>query len=309
MNRFLTNKKMIILLISVLIFILLITFSLHSRGANVIQSGSNDVMAVVGRLFSKPTKVVLNAADAMNDVQNTYEENQRLKKQINAISEKDATIAALKDENQQLKEELGVKDLITEYTLKSGSVISRNPDQWIDQVIIDLGTTDDIEVGMPVMNKNGLVGVISEANLTSSKVTLISNVDISASKVSSEIVIGDEGVVHGIISEYKRDTNELIMNQITSDLEVSPGDLVTTSGLGGAYPRGLVIGEVEEVRLDEQGLQTLIHIKPLGDFNNMRVISVVKRSAETVFSDQDKGTNSSDDKKEDSESGSEADES
>ena len=287
MNRFLTNKKMIMLLITVLIFISLITFSLSSRGGNIVQSGANDVTGVVGRLLSKPTNAIFGVVDSVNDVQSTYEENQRLKGQLDAIHEKEATIATLKSENQQLKDELGLEELVTEYTVRRGNVISRNPDQWINQVIIDLGTMNGMERGMPVMNNNGLVGYISETNPTSSKVTLISNVDLSASKVSSEIILEEEEeTIQGIISEYKTDTNQLVMSQITSDAEIKPGTLVTTSGLGGAFPRGLVIGEVEAVRLDEQGLERLVFIKPLSDFNNIRIVSVIERSAETVFSAQ-----------------------
>lgn len=287
MNRFLTNKKMIMLLISVLIFISLITFSLSSRGGNIVQSGANDVTGVVGRLLSKPTNAIFGVVDSVNNVQSTYEENQRLKGQLDAIHEKEAAIAALKSENQQLKDELGLEELVTEYTVRRGNVISRNPDQWINQVIIDLGTMNGMERGMPVMNNNGLVGYISETNPTSSKVTLISNVDLSASKVSSEIILEEEEeTIQGIISEYKTDTNQLVMSQITSDAEIKPGTLVTTSGLGGAFPRGLVIGEVEAVRLDEQGLERLVFIKPLSDFNNIRIVSVIERSAETVFSAQ-----------------------
>ena len=287
MNRFLTNKKMIMLLISVLIFISLITFSLSSRGGNIVQSGANDVTGVVGRLLSKPTNAIFGVVDSVNDVQSTYEENQRLKGQLDAIHEKEAAIAALKSENQQLKDELGLEELVTEYTVRRGNVISRNPDQWINQVIIDLGTMNGMERGMPVMNNNGLVGYISETNPTSSKVTLISNVDLSASKVSSEIILDEEEeAIQGIISEYKTDTNQLVMSQITSDVEIKSGTLVTTSGLGGAFPRGLVIGEVEAVRLDEQGLERLVFIKPFSDFNNIRIVSVIDRSAETVFSAQ-----------------------
>lgn len=296
MNRFLTNKKMIMLLITVLIFISLITFSLSSRGGNIVQSGANDVTGVVGRLLSKPTNAIFGVVDSVNDVQSTYEENQRLKGQLDAIHEKEAAIAALKSENQQLKDELGLEELVTEYTVRRGNVISRNPDQWINQVIIDLGTMNGMEHGMPVMNNNGLVGYISETNPTSSKVTLISNVDLSASKVSSEIILEEEEeAIQGIISEYKTDTNQLVMSQITSDVEIKPGTLVTTSGLGGAFPRGLVIGEVEAVRLDEQGLERLVFIKPLSDFNNIRIVSVIDRSAETVFSAQKNPSEQADD--------------
>ena len=152
---------------------------------------------------------------------------------------------------------------------------------------------------MPVMNQNGLIGIISEANASSSKVTLITNVDESSNRVSAQINIKDRpasseendnddanknsNAVYGIISEYREETGDLVMTQVTSDLDIQEGNIVTTSGLGGLFPSGLVIGEVREVTLDNQGLGRVIFVKPATDFNNTKTVTVVNREAETIL--------------------------
>lgn len=298
MNRFLTNKKLIVLLISVIIFISLVTLSL-SGGNNVVQDLTNDITAFVGRSFSKPADSVMTAFTSVEEIQHTFEENQVLKREIKKIYEKDAEIANLREENKQLQAELGVSDTLSEYQTVAANVISRNPDQWIENLIIDVGSDDGVNETMPVMNQNGLIGIISEANASSSKVTLITNVDESSNRVSAQINIKDRpasseendnddanknsNAVYGIISEYREETGDLVMTQVTSDLDIQEGNIVTTSGLGGLFPSGLVIGEVREVTLDNQGLGRVIFVKPATDFNNTKTVTVVNREAKTIL--------------------------
>ncbi|GAA0371298.1 rod shape-determining protein MreC [Alkalibacterium iburiense] len=280
MNQFFTNKKMIILLISVILFVSLLSLSLRSGGNNpFLQQVTNDITAVLGRTFSRPANAVTELFDSITNLQNTYEENQRLKTEIDQIYERQAELNVLRDENERLEEELNLQSSLLDYRTISGTVISRNPDTWVDQIIVDRGSQDGVEIGMPVMSGNGLVGRISEVNPTSSKVVLLTNVDQSSNQVSSEIVMDE--VVYGLISGYDSETNRLIMSQITSTTDINEEELITTSGLGGAIPRGLVIGEVDEVRMDSFGLAQEVYVTPATDFNNIRYVTIIHRLADS----------------------------
>ncbi|MER2064015.1 MAG: rod shape-determining protein MreC [Alkalibacterium sp.] len=281
MNQFFTNKKLIVLLISVILFVSLISFSMrNTETIPFVQQASNDITAVLGRVYSKPANAIISVFDSIDDLQDTYEENQRLKVEIDRIYERQAELNTLKDENSRLEEELELKQSLTDFRTISGTVISRNPDNWVDQIIVDRGSQDGVEVGMPVMSGNGLIGRISETNPTSAKVVLLTNIEHTSNQVSSEIVMEDE-TVYGIISDFNENTNQLLMSQITSTVEISEGDLVSTSGLGGSIPRGLVIGEVEEVSMDSHGLAQQVYVKPSADFNNIRFVTIIHRLAES----------------------------
>ncbi|EXJ22825.1 Rod shape-determining protein MreC [Alkalibacterium sp. AK22] len=281
MNQFFTNKKMIVLLISVIMFVSLISLSIRSGSSTpFVQQASNDITAVLGRVISAPTHAVTGMFDSITSLRGTYEENQRLKTEINRIYERQSEISVLRDENARLQEELLLQNSLTDFRTISSTVISRSPDNWVDQVVVDRGSQDGVEVGMPVMSGNGLIGRISEVNPTSSKVVLLTNIEQTANQVSSEIITEEE-IVYGLISGYDSSGNRLVMSQITSTAEIEEGELITSSGLGGIIPRGLVIGEVEEVSMDSHGLAQQVYVRPAADFENIRFVTIINRQSES----------------------------
>lgn len=269
---------MIVLLISVILFVSLLSISVNQVSIPFVQQFTNDVTAVMGRLFSRPANAMNDLFDSVSDLQDTYEENQRLKREIDRIYETQAEVNALREENQRIQDELELQDSLTEYQTISGTVLSRNPDSWVDQIIVDRGTQDGVEEGMSVMSGNGLIGRVVEANPTSSKVVLLTNLEQSSNQVSSEIVTEEE-VVHGLIAGYDAERELLIMNQITSTAEIEEGEQVTTSGLGGNTPRSLVIGEVVEVAMDSHGLAQQVYVEPAADFEQLRFVTIIDRTA------------------------------
>ncbi|WP_225744299.1 rod shape-determining protein MreC [Marinilactibacillus sp. Marseille-P9653] len=280
MNQFFTNKKMIVLLVSVILFVSLLSLSLTQVGSsNFVQQFTNDITAVTGRVFAKPVNAVSDLFGSIDRLQDTFEENQRLKKEIDRIYETQAELAVLRDENQIMQEELDLQNSLTDFQTITGSVISRNPDSWVDQVTIDRGSQDGLENGMSVMSNNGLVGRVIETNPTSSKVVLLTNLEGSSNQVSAEIL--SEEVINGLISGYDVESNRLIMTQITSTAEIAEGEQVITSGLGGSIPRSLVIGTVDEVTMDDHGLAQRVYIKPAADFEHIRYVTIINRTAES----------------------------
>lgn len=281
MKQFFDNKKFITLLVSLILFIGILWFSFSNFGSPpYFQKVASDMTAVAGRLFSAPVNAVNNVFSDVNQLQNTYEENQRLKLEIDRLSEYQAENATLNEENASLKEELALQETLTEYSHMTGTVIARNPDMWIDQVVIDRGSSDGLETGMSVMSNNGLAGRISEVSPTSAKVTLLTTTDEAAVLTSSEIIQEDE-TIFGVINGYDVNRGQLVMEQITASTEIEEDMEVVTSGLGGLVPRGLLIGTVAEVSLDRHGLGQRVYIEPATDFENVRFVTIINRLAET----------------------------
>ncbi|MDZ7834013.1 MAG: rod shape-determining protein MreC [Alkalibacterium sp.] len=203
-----------------------------------------------------------------------------LKIEIDKIYERQAELGTLEDENDRLEEELELRQSLTDFRTISGTVISRNPDSWVDQLVVDRGSQDGVETGMPVMSGNGLIGRISETNPTSSKVVLLTNIEQTTNQVSSEIIMEDE-TVYGVVSDYSNETNRLLMSQITSTIEIDDEAHGHNLWSGRGNSRGLVIGTVDEVSMDAHGLAQQVHITPSADFNNIRFVTIVQRVAES----------------------------
>lgn len=119
-----------------------------------------------------------------------------------------------------------------------------NPDSWLNQIVIDKGSQDGVEVDMSVMAGNGLIRV-SEVNSTNFESPAFDHIQRTTNRVSAEIQT-ESGPVHGIVNGYDENTKMLSMSQIAPDAAINPGDGVITSGLGGVSPSALLIGSVKE---------------------------------------------------------------
>ena len=195
---------------------------------------------------------------------------------MNKLVDKIVKLRVFEDENGKMKQELNLTESLSEYTTVHATVIARNPDQWMESLVINVGANEGIQKNMSVMSGNGLIGRIIEVNPTSSKVLLLSNEQSNDGKVAASIQI-KSGSANGIISGYDRKTKEYLMTQVDPTVSVAAGDLVQTSGLGGVTPSSLLIGEVTEAKMDDYGLFQTVRIKPAGEMTDIRFVTVIKR--------------------------------
>lgn len=297
LRRFFENKKLIVLLVSVITSFSMIAYSIFSQSQMPKPIlWVNDVTAVVGRFVSTPTNAMMRFTDSINDLMNTYEDNQRLKSQISSLEELEAQNEILQSENEELSALLDLQPSLVGKNVIASSVISRSPDTWLDSITIDVGTNSGIEENMSVMTESGLVGHVTEVSATSSKVQLLITENNQMKNVAVNIQT-DDGIVSGILSDYDEKTQELILKQVPNDAKVSEGITVTTSGLGGVSPDGLIIGEVTSASSDNFGLSQSVRVKPAADFKDIRSVLVImtlnESSSDTSADSEDQAAESS----------------
>ena len=297
LRRFFENKKLIVLLVSVITSFSMIAYSIFSQSQMPKPIlWVNDVTAVVGRFVSTPTNAMMRFTDSINDLMNTYEDNQRLKSQISSLEELEAQNEILQSENEELSALLDLQPSLVGKNVIASSVISRSPDTWLDLITIDVGTNSNIEENMSVMTESGLVGHVTEVSAKSSKVQLLITENNQMKNVAVSIQT-DDGIVSGILSDYDEKTQELILKQVPKDAKVSEGNTVTTSGLGGVSPDGLIIGEVTSASSDNFGLSQSVRVKPAADFKDIRSVLVImtlnESSSDTSADSEDQAAESS----------------
>ena len=210
---------------------------------------------------------------------NTYEENKQLKSRLSEYASTQAELADIKAENKRLLEIIGKEEDLREYEPIHATVISRNPDQWEEKIIIDKGEVHGIEKNMAVMTANGLIGKVVLVTPFTSTVELLSTENRNF-RVAA-VIPGEEESAFGLIEGYDRKRSELIMKRIDSSFEVEVGQKVISSGLGGIFPKGLLIGEVTEVSTDDYGLTKLAYIRPAADFSMLDHVIIAKRTSIT----------------------------
>jgi rod shape-determining protein MreC len=150
----------------------------------------------------------------------------------------------------------------------ASAVIGRDPNPFIQYIIIDKGSDDGFRHGMPVVTQQGLVGKIDAVTAGASRVQLIVDVKsaVNVRLQSSQTNALLEGSLTGDVS----------LQMVPQDVVIQPGEVVLTSGLGGNYPADILIGQVVTVRKSDTDLFQTASIQPAVDFSTLRAVLVIK---------------------------------
>lgn len=279
MPQFFLNKKLIFLLISIIILVALIGFSMREKeNVSWPEQFVRDSVGFVQQIFHTPTQYVVGFLEDIKDLQNTYEENEKLKARLDEYLNLQTEVERLKDENEKLRENLDVQDDYSKYSPIQATVIGRNPDRWDEMIIINKGKLQGVEKNMAVITPQGLIGKVKYATQFSATVQLMSTTD-PQNRISA-VIQGKEGKVYGLIEGYDSKKKMLLMKKIDFDVDVEVGANIITSGLGKVFPSGLPIGTVEEVEVDEYGLTQTAYVKPAADFYDLTQVMVVETDAD-----------------------------
>lgn len=183
----------------------------------------------------------------------------------------------LRAENVQLREDAADLQLLTalldyertkpDNRYAAANVIGRDASPFLGYIMIDLGSDAGLARDMPVVTAQGLVGTIVQITCCAAVVRLVTDAD---SAVNARLQTSrDEGIALGNFS------GGLELQYLSQQAEVTPGDVVLTSGLGGTYPEGLIIGTVSAVqRQDYEVLQKAI-LTPAVDFNRLEIVLII----------------------------------
>lgn len=278
MKNIFTSRRLVIGVIVVIVAIGAIT--LGARAHNSEKEPSlpvrviSDVSGWTSNIVNAPIRAIKGGFDSIDELMNTYQENDRLTKRVDDLAQTKVQLQVLQQENRALKDQLKISDTLTDYKVVNAVVTSRSPSNWQTQLIIDKGTNAGLKKGLSVMGSGGLIGRITQVNTTNAKVELLSDNSQVSDRFAIRVQNSAGETVDGIITSFNQSKNLIVMGQITSSVSVKKGDLVTTSGLGGVTPSGLYVGKVEKVGSDNYGLSKKIYIKPATDFNNIPVVSV-----------------------------------
>jgi len=188
----------------------------------------------------------------------------------------ESIINELKLDLESIKELSGIKNVNSDFSIINASVLERNRNYWFNSLTIDKGTNDGIVVDMAVINHDGLIGRISKVNKLTSEIKLITTNDVN-SKVS--VFIDNDGKnIYGIMNGYDSDNDALMITLTTKNIDIEKGALVKTTGMGGVFPSGILIGEVISSKSDNYDVGKIVLVRPMAKINNLRYVSVLKRN-------------------------------
>lgn len=276
------SKKYILILIIILIILLLIIFSFtlkEDRKLSKAESLLKDGLIYSEKIITYPFNYIKENIKEYKKLKDVNKNNNILKTSIDRIDSIEAENIELRRQLETLKEELNINYTLSDYEYLNATVVSRNVGYWHNKITINKGTYNGVEKDMVVISSKGLIGKVIKTSTFTSDVRLITTSDTS-NKISVHISNGDNNL-YGLINSYDYNKNVLELEGISNTKDVNIGDYVYTSGLGGVFPTGILIGIVEEITTDSYDLAKIIKVKPSADFNDINYVSILKRKSDS----------------------------
>lgn len=276
------SKKYILILIIILIILLSIIFSFtlkEDRKLSKAESLLKDGLIYSEKIITYPFNYIKENIKEYKKLKDVNKNNNILETSIDRIDSIEAENIELRRQLETLKEELNINYTLSDYEYLNATVVSRNVGYWHNKITINKGTYNGVEKDMVVISSKGLIGKVIKTSTFTSDVRLITTSDTS-NKISVHISNGDNNL-YGLINSYDYNKNVLELEGISNTKDVNIGDYVYTSGLGGVFPTGILIGIVEEITTDSYDLAKIIKVKPSADFNDINYVSILKRKSDS----------------------------
>ncbi len=178
------------------------------------------------------------------------QENEALQRQVDELTRRQADYDELKNQNDLYRRFFSISDSNADYTLEPATVIARVPDDPSGSFIINIGQSQGIVSGMPVITENGLVGIVGRVSERYCRVQTLMDPAVSIGVLDSTTL--DTGILTGDAAMSEENTARLTYLRLQS--EAAAGNLILTSGYGEMIPQGLTVGYLSEVSLASSGL-------------------------------------------------------
>ncbi|MEX2415653.1 MAG: rod shape-determining protein MreC [Paenibacillaceae bacterium] len=278
MFRLFGNKKLILLLACLIVFIALMGLTLGERKTLTWpEKFVKDTVSFAQSLFYRPAGIAAGFFENVGMLSNVYEENKALKKKLSDYAQDAIRLNILEEQVGWFEEALLFSERqkqANRYIWHFAEVISASPDPFDQTININIGEKDGIRENMAVATVDGLIGIVRNVAPFSSSVQLITAIDYrvdSTKAIAATTKENEESF--GMIERYTTD-GFLEMNKIDSMDSIKEDDTVLTSGYGEVFPKGIIIGTVVSRGVSDSGITHRAMIKPAANLNGAKLRQV-----------------------------------
>lgn len=206
-----------------------------------------------------------------SDIELLKNENSELKKENEVLKNKMIDYEILASENKTLKEQARIRESYLDYEVVIADVISDSASNWDEVYVINKGSNDGIKPNMTVITTDGLVGYVETVSKNTSKIVSILDAGNSVSARSTRT--RDSVIAKGNIS--LKDEGKVKITSIPIGVQFIEGDKFETSGMGGIYPKGIAIGEIESYENKTNPLENEAILRTFVDFNKLETVAII----------------------------------
>jgi rod shape-determining protein MreC len=272
-----SNRRTIILWVAVFIVGLLAFTTVKGKyDLKISENVVNTILSPFQSAITSISNVTKKIGVISWEMVTVYEQNKMLRSEVEQLRQRDVNVNEIMAENTRLTNILNYKNAVKQFDTAVAKIISYDSSNLTNSITINLGAKDGMQKNMPVITPQGLVGTIVAVYEHSAKVQLI----LDPRSAVGAIIQRPESRVIGIMQGSVGVQTLAKMVNIPRDADVVVGDNVLTSGYGGLYPKGIVIGEVVEVTNEAGGLLKYATVKTAVDFYRIEEVLVIVNSRE-----------------------------
>lgn len=232
-----------------------------------VRSAIGTGLAPIHWLGNAPSELSDWAASLFVSKEDLQAENEELRARLLILERRALKYAALASENNELRQLMNSSEVLDDRVIV-GEVVAVSPDPFSHEIVINKGSRDGVEVGQAILDANGLMGQVQQTSSFTSRVLLVSD---SSHAVPVEVVRnGLRAILLG-----NGDTSALELVHVPDTADIREGDLLVSSGLGGRFPKGYPVAEVDRITKEPGEPFVKIEATPLAELNKSRLLLVV----------------------------------
>lgn len=272
MKKFFSNNGILILAAVTLIAVIMCIASAFSGGTGFLHNAAGVIASPFRAAGAAVTRWTDGITDRFSSVEELQKENSDLRRQIASLEQSVRQAQTDSEENARLRSLLDLRQQRRDFVFESAYITERSVSNWASTLMLGKGTSCGIAEGNCVVDSEGyLVGIVTEAGLNWCTVATVLDTD---AQIGAKVFrTGETTVAMGDLSLMSR--NRLKLNYLEGESSLINGDLVVTSGLGGYYPSGIVIGSVEEILTDDGGLTKYAILTPQVELSDLSEVFVI----------------------------------
>jgi rod shape-determining protein MreC len=266
---FLFRRYTLLIFIILLLLFALVLMSLRAKqrkGAEFFDALLMEVCSPFQKASTLVIKTVQGTFQQYIFLVNLEKENRALKKKIAELQEENHRIKEMKLANERLRQLLQFREKNSP-SMIGAEVIGQDPSSWFKSISIDKGERDGVKKGMAVVSPAGVIGQVLKTAPHYATVLLITDynsaIDSIVQRTRAKAIVEGKG------------ENRCQLKYLLRAEEAAVGDVVVTSGLGGNFPKGLMVGEIKKVDKKGHGVFQYAELVPSADMTQLEEVFVI----------------------------------
>lgn len=273
MKKRVSGHGVAILAAAALIAVALSVLSYVSSSSTVLHNAAGVAASPFRTAAESVRRWVEDKKKYYQDYSDLLAENQALREELAELRANARQAESDREENALLRELIGLREQRRDFEFESAMVLERSTNNWTRTLTLSRGTAHGVAVNNVVVNSEGyLVGVVTETGLNWCTVQTVVDTDTELGALLFRT--GDAVIAEGDFTLMRQ--GRLKVTYLPADTALLVGDYIVTSGLGGYYPSNLVIGTVESVEADDNGLAQYAVLAPMLNFDELTELFIIK---------------------------------